>query len=180
MTLRLSRRACLRNTMRTLWEQHVYWTRMFIISAAADSADLQLTTARLMQNPKDFAAALTPYYGKTQSRRFEKLLTEHLSIAGDLVMAAKKGDTKTVDEKRKLWYKNADDISALLASINPHWTKKQWQTLFYDHLKMTENEAALRLAGQYEQDVGQFNEIEQEALKMADTMTNGMARQFSI
>ena len=32
---------CLMNRIRQLWEQHVYWTRFFIISTAADLGDLE-------------------------------------------------------------------------------------------------------------------------------------------
>lgn len=49
---------CLMNRIRQLWEQHVYWTRFFIISTAADLGDLEPVTNRLLQNPKDFAKAV--------------------------------------------------------------------------------------------------------------------------
>lgn len=47
----------LMNRLRQLWGQHVYWTRFFIISAAADLGDLAPVAERLLQNPKDFARA---------------------------------------------------------------------------------------------------------------------------
>ena len=43
------------NQLRKLWEQHVYWTRFFIISTLADLNDIDEVTTRLLQNPKDFA-----------------------------------------------------------------------------------------------------------------------------
>lgn len=45
---------------------------------------------------------------------------------------------------------------------------------------MTENEAALRLAGRFPEDIAEFNSIEQEALKMADYMTEGFVCQFQL
>jgi hypothetical protein len=39
--------------MRRLWEDHITWTRLFIVSAAADLPDLDATTARLLQNQTD-------------------------------------------------------------------------------------------------------------------------------
>lgn len=58
-----ARQVCLMQRLRQLWEQHVYWTRFFIISTAAGLADLSPVTDRLLQNPKDFARALTPFFG---------------------------------------------------------------------------------------------------------------------
>ena len=54
---------CLMNRIRQLWAQHVYWTRFFIISTAADHKDLEPVRKRLLQNPKDFAKLLTPIFG---------------------------------------------------------------------------------------------------------------------
>lgn len=48
----------------------------------------------------------------------------------------------------------------------------------YSHLKMTEKEAALRLQGEYEEDIRVFDEIEMEALKMADYMSCGIINQM--
>ena len=42
----------LSNRMRLLWEQHVYWTRLVILSMAFGLPDAQLATARLLRNPR--------------------------------------------------------------------------------------------------------------------------------
>ena len=81
---------CLMNRIRQLWGQHVYWTRFFIISTAADLDDPEPVTQRLLRNPKDFAAWLAPFYGTKAATMFEELFTEHLLIAAELVNAAKK------------------------------------------------------------------------------------------
>jgi hypothetical protein len=67
-----------------------------------------------------------------------------------------------------------------LASINPNWSKNEWKMLLYDHLKMVESEAVLRLNSEYEKDIAQFDAIEDQALMMADYMANGIAKQFRI
>lgn len=174
----LNRYILLMNTFRKLWEQHVMWTRSFIISTAADLGDLELVTQRLLRNPSDMAAVLRPFYGDNIADTFQKLFTEHLTIAGDLVNAAKAGDTAKAAELEKKWYANADDIAAFMEKINPYWSSRQWQTFLYDHLKMTKDEAVFRLSGRYAEDIKIYDSIEAEALQMADYMTRGILQQF--
>lgn len=168
----------LTNLFRLLWEQHVMWTRSFIISTAADLGDLQLVTQRLLENPVDFASEWQKYYGKQKAEMFQRLFTEHLTIAAQLVNDAKQGNSDAVEMDRKKWYQNADEIAAFLASINPFWSKKAWQTMLYSHLKLTEEEATSRLNGEYASDIAIYDEIEAEALEMADMMTDGIIKQF--
>lgn len=166
------------NSFRKLWFEHVVWTRLFIISTAADLGDIKPVTARLLRNPVDFEDALKPFYGESKSKKFSDLLTEHLTIAAQLVNAAKAGDTEAVGEAQKKWYANADEIADFLSSINPYWSKSHWTIMLHDHLKLTETEATERLAGQYAQDVALFDAIEDQALVMADDMAEGIIRQF--
>ncbi len=169
----------LNNKLRLLWSQHVYRTRLFIISTASELADLPYTTKWLLQNPGDFAAVLEPFYGKHRADKFELLLTEHLTNAAELVNAAKNKETAKADSARKRWYKNADEIAEFLSNINPYWNRQKWTNMLYSHLKMTENEAIFRLSGKYPEDIDTFNSIEREAMEMADYMASGMSRQFS-
>lgn len=67
-----------------------------------------------------------------------------------------------------------------MSKINPYWSYDKWNVLFYNHLKMTENESKLRLSGKYSKDIDKFNNIENEALEMADDMSDGIVRQFRL
>ncbi len=170
----------LMNRLRLLWQQHVMWTRSFIISTAADLGDLKAVTNRLLQNPKDFAQLLSFLYGDLIANKFNELFTNHLLIAADLVNAAKKGDEQAMNTAREKWYENAAQIAKFLSSINPHWDENQWKILLDEHLKMTENEAASYLKGEYEKSIMLYDSIENQAMEMADYMFQGIARQFSI
>lgn len=168
---------CLMNQLRLLWTQHVYWTRFFIISSTADLDDLKPVTNRLLQNPKDFARLLTPIYGVKIACKLQELFTQHLLIAADLVNAAKKSEVDKVNDARKRWYKNADEIAGFLSSINQCWDTIKWKNMLYSHLQMTEQEATLRLQGNYTADIEVFDKIENEALKMANYMFCGIIKQ---
>lgn len=175
-----SRQIDLINTFRKLWEEHVMWTRLFIISTIADSQDLDLVTKRLLQNPVDFSNVLRRFYGYDNAKHFEQLLTDHLSIAAKLLNDAKAGNTNAVDEDRKNWFANANEIADFLSGINPYWKKEEWQNMLYDHLRMTEKEATNHLTSQFASDITDFDDIQKQALKMADYMAQGIMNQFQI
>jgi hypothetical protein len=178
--VKYGRQISLINTMRELWDKHVIWTRMFIISAVSGLGDLSLVTQRLLANPGHMADVLRRYYGYDKSRKFESLLRDHLLIAANLVNDAISGDTAAADADREKWYANADEIAEFLAGINPFWKKDEWRNLLHEHLRMTENEAVYRLTEQYSDDIENFDDIQNEALLMGDYMAEGILRQFNI
>lgn len=168
------------NKIRKLWEQHVMWTRSFIVSAAGDMPDIEFVTQRLLRNPADFAAALRPLYGDEKSNEFKRLFTDHLVIAADLVNSAKAGNTAAAELARRKWYENAAEIAYFLSFINPYWDSREWQMMLFEHLKITEELATLRLRGNFAADIMQSEKIEKQALEMADMMSAGIIRQFNI
>jgi hypothetical protein len=54
--------------------------------------------------------------------------------------------------------------------------KKMW----YEHLELTKDEAVARLDQDYTKDIQIFDQIEKEALMMADQFSNGIIRQFCL
>lgn len=171
--------ADLNNYLRMLWEQHVVWTRLTIISMVFDLPDKDVVTNRLLRNPNDFELALKPFYGSKTASSFANLLKNHLIIASQLVKAAKAGDNKAATDAEKRWYTNANEISAFLSSINPYWSQEDWREMLYEHLKLTKSEAVGMLRNNYSDGISIFDNIEKQALKMADVMTKGIVKQFS-
>lgn len=170
--------ADLKNYLRMLWEQHVVWTRLTILSIVFGLPDVDLVTNRLLRNPKDFESALKPLYGDKVASRFADLFKSHLVIAAQLVKAAKAGDNKAAADAEKSWYANADEIAAFLGSINPFWSEKDWKTMLHEHLALTKTEAVDILTKNYAEGISIFDKIEKQALGMADVMTYGIVKQF--
>ena len=168
----------LSNQLRMLWEQHIVWTRMLIISTVSNLPDVELVTDRLLRNPTDFAMTLEPFYGEAIASKFGDLLTKHLTIAAELVNAAKAGDEKAAADAEKMWYANADAIAFFLGSINPYWSQEEWKTMLHEHLALTKTEVVSRLTGDYKTNIAIYDKIENQALGMADVMTKGIVKQF--
>lgn len=168
------------NELRKLWEEHVIWTRLFVVSALAELPDLDITTKRLLRNPSDFANILEIFYGKQKADTFRSLLEDHLKVAASIVDNLKHGNAKAEEQYTKLWYSNADQIAAFLAGINPAWSEDEWKNLMHDHLRMLADDIAARMSGEYIKDSIIFDMIEEQALAMADVMAAGMIKQFDI
>jgi hypothetical protein len=165
--------------MRKLWEDHITWTRLFIVSFAADLPDLGPTTDRLLRNQVDIGDAFRPFYGYGAAGRLTDLLTEHITTAADVVAAAKAGDATGFDEASDAWYRNARQIARFLDGLNPdNWPLSTMQRMMREHLDLTLAEAADRLADRYEQDIADYEAVHLEILHMADMLSRGIVRQF--
>lgn len=170
----------LREHFRLLWEQHVYWTRMVIISIAAGSPDLEATTARLLRNATDMARPFGRFYGREAAAEFTRLIRDHLTIAAELVTAAKAGDNAAAARAERRWYANGEDIVRFLNGLNPFWRVAEMRKRWFEHLALTKAEAVARLEGEYARDIEIFDRIEKQALMMADTFAAGISRQFGL
>lgn len=167
-----------RMAMRKLWEDHITWTRMFIVSAVADAPDLQLTTQRLLKNQEDIGNAIKPFYGDDAGNKLTALLKEHILIAADIVKSAKAGDNAGVSDGEKRWTKNADDIATFLSGANPNWKKQDLLNMLQMHLDATTEEAVAQLKKDYAKSIAAYDEVHIQALGMADGLSDGIIKQF--
>lgn len=169
----------LSNAMRNLWEQHVWWTRLYIVSAVAALPDKDATTKRLLKNQSDLGNAIKPYFGDAAGDKLTALLKDHILIAAELVDAAKAGDKTKVTATKKKWDANADDIAAFLTAANPtDWPITATKPMMHQHLDMTVQEVTAHLEGRHADEVATFDRIEDQALMMADTLTTGIVHKF--
>lgn len=164
--------------MRMLWTEHVVWTRMFIMSVADNITDKAVVTTRLLKNYDDMADAFKPYYGNQTGTKYGDLIEEHLLTAAALVEAAKAGNNTEAATVEKKWYANADEIATFENSINPNWDKAARTSMWHNHLDLTKAEAVARLTKNYTADIDDFDMIEGQAMMMADSITDGIVKQF--
>lgn len=165
--------------MDLVWEQHIMWTRMLLISIAESLKDLDATQSRLLENPKDIANVFKEYYGNNVANIIQKLLTEHLVIGKELIIALKNNEQLKAKELNKKWYKNADEIAEAFSSINPFYNIEEIRKMLYEHLYLTTNEVSNRLKGNYLQDIKDYDLVQKEILRMSEFFVNGIVKQFS-
>jgi hypothetical protein len=169
----------LRQEMRRLWEDHITWTRLAIISLTTDSPDTEATVGRLLKNQTDIGDAVKPFYGEAAGNELTRQLRLHILIAADVVAAARAGDQAELADAQARWLANADDIAAVLNSVNPkHWELATMKAEMHKHLDLTTQEAVARLQGNWSADVAAYDQIHEHILHMSDLLSSGLVKQF--
>ena len=172
-------RAAFHDAMRQLWEDHITWTRLYIVSAAAGLPDVTPTAERLLTNQRDIGDAIKPFYGDAAGAGLTALLRGHILTAAKLIGAAKSGDTAAVSSATAAWYANADSIATFLSFANPRqWPVATLRAAMKMHLDLTLQEATARLHGDWAADIAAYDAVHRHILQMADVLSDGIIKQF--
>ncbi len=170
--------ANLKMDMRTLWEDHVMWTRNVILCIIDDLPGSKQAVARLLSNQTAIGNAIMPYYGEDAGKQLTKLLSTHIVIAAEVVKAAKIGEANALEEADARWIANANEIAVFLSKANPNWKLADCKIMMLDHLNLTKQEAIQRIKKDYEGDVIAYDDVHREILKMSDMLADGILNQF--
>jgi hypothetical protein len=177
--MRSAKAVALREDMRKLWEDHITWTRLAIISLEGGTPDTDATVARLLQNQTDIGNAVKPFYGDAAGDELTKQLRTHILIAAEVIAAAKAGDSAKLADAQERWIENADEIAAVLNSVNPrYWPLAMMKAEMHKHLDLTTEEAVARLRGNWTADVAAYDKVHEHILHMSDLLSEGIVKQF--
>jgi hypothetical protein len=168
----------LKQDMRKLWTDHVVWTRDYIVAAIADQPDAKAAANRLMKNQEDIGNAVAKFYGAPAGQQLTTLLKEHITIAVDLIKAAKAGDKAAQQQADSRWQQNAVQIAEFLSKANPNWPKETLVDMMKKHLSTTTDEVVARLNKNWDADARAFDAVYDHILHMADALSDGIVKQF--
>lgn len=176
---RTAAQVALHDDMRKLWEDHVTWTRLAIVTFAADSPGFDATAGRLLANQADLGDAIKPYYGDAAGDRLTVLLTEHITIAVEILQAARSGDDAALTDAHDRWYVNGQEIADFLTAANPrNWPAATMRPAMAAHLDQTLDEAVAELTGDYPASVAAYDVAHLHMLDLADVLSSGIIAQF--
>jgi hypothetical protein len=165
--------------MRYLWADHASWTRDVILGLVDQTPDANDALARLLENQVDIGNAIKPYYGDAAGQALTDLLTEHIVLAGDILVAARDGDTQGFNTANMAWYQNGDDISVFLNNANPdNWELDPMKAHMKHHLDLTLAEAVAHLEGRHDDEVQAYDDVFEQLMNLADELADGIANQF--
>ena len=169
----------LRRDMRQLWEDHIVWTRLAIISLTTGSPDTEATVGRLLRNQTDIGNAVKPFYGEAAGNELTRQLAAHPDRGGrdrrrqgGRPGAARRRPGALANERRRHRRRARN-------SVNPrYWKLGAMKAEMRMHLKLTTEEAVASLQGNWTADVAAYDKIHRHALHVADTAVDGLVKQF--
>lgn len=127
----------------------------------------------------DIGNAIKPYYGEAAGQALTDLLTQHIVIAGDILVAARDGNTQAFTIANTAWYQNGDDIAIFLNKANPeNWELDHMKAHMKHHLDLTLAEAVAHLEGRHADEVQVYDDVFAQLMHMADLLSTGISNQF--
>jgi hypothetical protein len=178
-TAMTAKAARLHDRMRKLWEDHIVWTRGAIVAFASGSDGFDASAGRLLRNQVDIGDAIKPYFGDRAGNRLTKLLHDHITIAVEVLQAAKAGDQAAFDDAKARWYANGQDVADAISALNRHvWPRGAVRDMMRTHLDQTLAEASAELTGDYAASVQAYDQIHHHILEMADALSSGTVATF--
>ena len=168
------------NTIRRLFSDQLILKRLLIISELYAAEDRIVVTRKLLDSPTDLANELKFYYDENKVNQFQKLFEDNLLIFLSLINNIKADNKEMINLDEKALYKNLDKLSGFLESINHFWLKQEWQKLCYNYYELIIKAIFKRLAGNYAEEYELYDKIEEENMKIADLMAQGVISQFNI
>ncbi len=165
-------------SMNRVWVEHMVWTRQFIIAFFSDSPDADYALKRLLKNQEDIGKVFAEFYGEQAGAKITALLKEHISIAGEMLVALKAGDDAKFNEADARWVKNAEEFADYMSQLSPYFDKATVLDMMRMHLEQTKKEVAARLGKNWENDGQAFDSIISYSLEMSEYFYSGIVRQF--
>ncbi|WP_206459018.1 hypothetical protein [Anaerovorax sp. IOR16] len=157
-----------------LWLDLASWMRTYIKAAIYDTRNLQSVKNYLLYLPTEFYNTFNIFYGTVAAQRLMNIMTEFITSAMKVVEAIKFGDSVLTDSRIIEWYGVADKLSSFLARTNVYWDENQWKYLLYQYIKLKINEINAITNDNYEEEILNYNSIEDIIFLIASYMARGI------
>jgi hypothetical protein len=172
----IAQRAELRIALRALFDDRAVYMRSAVVATLANTADLDVLTARLLKNQDEIARAVQPYWGSEASKTLSRLLKDQATLALALVRTAKAGDRAKLAAARQKSAASATALGEFLAAADDGLDAATTAQMLQKNLDLTMREATARLVRDWPADVRAWDERRLQTRLIADTFADAMAR----
>lgn len=158
---------------RFLMTQLAYLAREYFVAVFSGYGNAQAIGDRLYRLPYQFQEKAEAIFGTPLSEEFLHLLSMHAIHIQSFADALLRGDQPATDYSVQQLYRNAGDISAHYAKVNPFWDETHWRTLLFNYIGMMIQDAMALAARNFERDMDIFDRMLLSALLMGDYHADG-------
>lgn len=128
----------------------------------------------LMAIPAEFRDTLLIFYGPAIADRFSGLLTNYISNIFTTLEGYGSNNQELLNQSIQKWYRDADDLSKFLDSINIFWTEQQWQNLLYQYIQLKLAMVTSLFTGDYAHEQQIYNRVFDLTTIMGSFMAQGL------
>ncbi len=165
--------------LRDLWQGHIFWVRNVVLETKyGDAEGAKAAEAEVVQNAKDLAGSISPYYGKEASDKLFTLLAGHYGAVKEYMTAAfsgnKEAKTAAVDKLKK----NAGEIASFLSSANPNWPKETLLSALLAHGGHHIGQIDAIAAKDFASEAKTWEAMKKHVNVIADVLADGIVKQF--
>ncbi len=168
----------LNNDMRKAWSQHNFWDAMFKTSLMNSLDNTDAVQKRLMQTPEEIASVFAKFYPQSTVNQLQKLLEEHVRLAGEYTAAHNNGSMERAEQVENQMYQNVDQIARMLANANSKYDYEELRRMMRRHLDLMKNSMMADRNGEHGEAVRMMDENTALLMDLSDALTNGLVEQF--
>ncbi len=165
--------------LRDLWVGHIFWVREVVRGIADnDASATEVAEGKAVENAKQIAAAIEPFYGKSASDQLFTLLAGHYTAIKSHASATVAGDSAKAKQAFDQLAANAGEISVFLSKANPYLPQQSLSSLLMahggHHVQQNQQFAKNDAAGE----ARTWEAMKSHIYTISDALVGALAKQF--
>ncbi len=169
----------LKLAMRNLWGDHIFWVRNVVLTTKlGDSAAAKVEEQQVVENAKEIANAIVPYYGREAGDKLLTLLAGHWGAVKDYMNAEFAGNKDAKSAAMDKMTKNAEEIAGFLSSANPNWPKEALVSALAAHGGFHMSQIDQINKKDFSAEAKTWEGMKKQVFQIADTLSMGIVKQF--
>lgn len=173
-----SPRVDLRIALDQLLGEHVVLAALAMRAGVSKTPDFEAATASLDRNTEDLAAAIADIYGPEAAEQFGEMWSQHVSAYLEFVQALGAGDDARRAASLGTLHAYHEQISTLLAEVNPLLERGQVADLIRRHIQALITQAEATQAGDPARAIAATREGYEGTFEVGAAVAEAVAKQF--
>ena len=169
----------MQQTLRDLWVGHIFWVRHVMSNIATnDPEERDAAEKEVVENTKQIASAMAPFYGEAASEKLYRLLDTNIGAVREYSEATAAGDKRQQDAALAHVASNVDEIADFLSHLNPYLQRDTVRSLIATHGAHHVLQINQYKAKDYAPLGATWPMMRQHIYVIADTLTTALVKQF--